>query len=1135
LAMCKKLVLLIKKAFETYNRHMMTNLNYLQLRTNQNWSQQIKDPTLNECFPSIVSDEISDSSVIDIESMVKKLDQVRESIKKRSNWTTSMLLNDATASLLKSESKPNAVQIQACLIDESFNMNRLFLLPYKQLMSNERLDSHLKDAVIVSLCELVENSSGRCMKNSWKHLFDCLVDLNLDYKRGKRKNGKSKRIISRCKDKLTKDSSESSLASSSSSDDDEHQPADHFSSDTLKFDSYRIRINSLTDIFQIYLKLCCTCNYTLANGSIGFIRCLTSYLKASSAFDQPKPKSKEDIESRMCDESEEDEDLFMSTNDSRIQERYHELTSNYEHLSKLASSTSNSNTLNKPFLDCLQTLFDLLMKQHSNLDKFPTQSVELDFKVEANPELDLISLQKKYKLEDYRCIRFESKEDFDRLNTFLDAHINLNETRNRFKLLYFFMSSLIANIYSTHDELNCVQMSESVFYFLRRLLECGKEDALVAYCLLDLMQMVLKTVQRMQNSLESCDSDKEPFLSAKLAQNKFFMASLLNKQINECLRVIIALNRNHKAETYEPVNIQLAVCCLSRMFYLIARSLQMKLEEFDALLDLTTIEMDLIISECFLNHSNREVVETCLRSIESINFLSFLPFRCLVDNYEHGGKSFEILTGKCRNAWQLFNVKKSFNLAKSLFSEDEAENRSKISLKSTNSESSKCELDLGKEDLNQMNEIEMDERDDNQFESNERNFYRDFTLRFYNAYSKIDDKNRLSENNSPSKDAKFKTIFAQLDQEESVFVDEQHVNLTSFLVIFKFQLNFIKALEKLITNHNAYSTFCTNKSGSLRLLAIFNETYLVTIKLDRVLAFKILLSKIFYLNQENSSTCFSCLTKPACLCILQCFFLFYLNISKNDAYSDWLLDFTCQEEMTNEGEMNKKLLNHLENVLLKNADNQELYFSAFFVHFWVYYFELNEQSHNFTFERIYLSNFYEKFKSIDVKELSNEEIVRLIEKELNDLFVLQKENNKALAMLNLSIKIESECDNTQHQSDITQHRKRLIRDLNSNESLYLLKDSRFRYQIWSNQISIPFLKDLNENLELFVQVFSKANLRSSKLFFKLLFQFVLVLNSCSNYCQCSTIVESKEYQHLLDISSHIVLGIIKQLFNQITV
>jgi hypothetical protein len=166
---------------------------------------------------------------------------------------------------------------------------------------------------------------------------------------------------------------------------------------------------------------------------------------------------------------------------------------------------------------------------------------------------------------------------------------------------------------------------------------------------------------------------------------------------------------------------------------------------------------------------------------------------------------------------------------------------------------------------------------------------------------------------------------------------------------------------------------------------------------------------------------------------------------------------------------------------------------------------------------------------MEEKDLKNEEIEELIEKELNELFSLQKENNKALAMLNLSMNIESECDNQDRESQIGQLKSPIL-ELNSNESLYSLRDSRYRYQVWSNQISIQFLKDLNQNLDCFKQVFSKGNFENWKLIFKLLIQFVLVFNSCSNYCQCSTEIESKDYKNILSISRNIFFISLKQIF-----
>ena len=54
-----------------------------------------------------------------------------------------------------------------------------------------------------------------------------------------------------------------------------------------------------------------------------------------------------------------DNDADLSAKDYLLQERHYQITSNYEHLCKISNS-SNSNTLVKPFLLCLEQLLEIV-------------------------------------------------------------------------------------------------------------------------------------------------------------------------------------------------------------------------------------------------------------------------------------------------------------------------------------------------------------------------------------------------------------------------------------------------------------------------------------------------------------------------------------------------------------------------------------------------------------------------------------------------------------------------------------------------------------------------------------------------------------------------------------------------------
>ncbi len=116
---------------------------------------------------------------------------------------SSQLLHMATTSIIMPTYTPSKEQIQVYLIDEYLNFNSLFLLPFRSLMLNRFLDAHLKDAIVSSICEIVESSAYK-IKTSWNCLFTCISKLDLNshlkqYHKSKRKTRKNKRKSSKQK------------------------------------------------------------------------------------------------------------------------------------------------------------------------------------------------------------------------------------------------------------------------------------------------------------------------------------------------------------------------------------------------------------------------------------------------------------------------------------------------------------------------------------------------------------------------------------------------------------------------------------------------------------------------------------------------------------------------------------------------------------------------------------------------------------------------------------------------------------------------------------------------------------------------------------------------------------------------
>jgi hypothetical protein len=64
---------------------------------------------------------------------------------------SSRLLLSSAKHILTSSSRMSNDQIEPITIEEKFNFNSLLFIPFMKLMINKKIDSHLKDAVIIIL------------------------------------------------------------------------------------------------------------------------------------------------------------------------------------------------------------------------------------------------------------------------------------------------------------------------------------------------------------------------------------------------------------------------------------------------------------------------------------------------------------------------------------------------------------------------------------------------------------------------------------------------------------------------------------------------------------------------------------------------------------------------------------------------------------------------------------------------------------------------------------------------------------------------------------------------------------------------------------------------------------------------
>lgn len=379
------------------------------------------------------------------------------------------------------------------------------------------------------------------------------------------------------------------------------------------------------------------------------------------------------------------------------------------------------------------------------------------------------------------------------------------------------------------------------------------------------------------------------------------------------------------------------------------------------------------------------------------------------------------------------------------------------------------DIDLNEDDDDEGdNEASQHHRRVNNNENNneEQNFYRDFTIKLGSS--------------SHTRQKRATNLFSSENEEAN---ECKQINLNCFITALKFQHSLL----------NLAKTICFKFEMDLKtrcdLLKLFNLTYLISIKLDRFLSFKILLSKIFYLNYENNLANFVSLTKCAYLCINNFYFEYVLNETSR---------FSANFELTSFVDVESQL----DGILSQNGEHNEVksllekYVALFIFHFSKCYLHLNEKAHNFKLDDVYLNNLMDKYDNKEACENMeiNEEVI--------ELFKIHKEHNKALTMLNLT---------KMTQSTLSKSPSSVVgcrgggggndeNEANNSNLAYIRKDFRFRYQIWSYKMINYFLNYFNKN-----SLVQKLSTQSCKN----IAQLIVVFNSCSSYCQCSVVVQDE--------------------------
>ena len=177
-----------------------------------------------------------------------------------------------------------------------------------------------------------------------------------------------------------------------------------------------------------------------------------------------------------------------------------------------------------------------------------------------------------------------------------------------------------------------------------------------------------------------------------------------------------------------------------------------------------------------------------------------------------------------------------------------------------------------------------DDDDNNQLtnSNDDKNFYRDFTLKFNSAKQAQD----TASNNSGTRIQNYK-LFQDNDCDslKAQRKQQKQVNLTCFISSIEFHLSLLSIIQKIsvyinenVTTSQLVESQAIDKSHYFgELMQLFIHTYTSSVRLERKLSFKILLSKIFYLNYESCLANFASLTKISFLSIHYLYFEHFIG------------------------------------------------------------------------------------------------------------------------------------------------------------------------------------------------------------------------------------------------------------------
>ena len=757
---------------------------------------------------------------------------------------------------------------------------------------------------------------------------------------------------------------------------------------------------------------------------------------------------------------------YISAYECNLEEFHYQITSNFEQICELIASKHLSSSI-KPFMTRLEKLFNILvtrviLKPDTASDKSPnyllTQPVFLiNYEIREIMPLSHLRLFDYFDVKDYKLIdeaetgfiEFESAVVFERLSTDLVAFLSEHDKTNNFKLLVYLVECLATRLCLGQDGLNCVQLALQMDSLLKQLID-RKQYILVSYLLLDVIfkniAIQVDYIQSNKSHTSVTDKAQDKILNGKLKENQFFLSNFMGNRIESSFTTFISVLEALNVEKLKSQNgalLRLLLeCNLSRILSIITTVLVKKLNNFDSLIkfNFAPTLRDLIVQFNRLNETS--LVMKCVKGAKCLHSLSLIPFYVLTDHYKEQRSreldeldkysDLDVITKNCTSAWNFYNVKTSFCLARKVLLNYEADVITSDMVAS--------------EEHREMSFVSED------FSTDDKNIYRDFTLKLAD-----------SDIRSTGIGSKFFGI-----QEANELANSKLVNLTSFILAFRFHLYLMSIMKDILCKLEMSTS---GLEIATVFLDCFNQTYIVSLRMDRILSLKILLSKIFCLNHENNMANFINMFKSAYAGINVIFFKYFirnLHSSKTN-----YKDIVCE----NYDQLETLLITFFhENKLGKDANQMHLlvrYFSFFSQHFSMSYLYLNQTSHAFTSDR----NFAKFLKNVLPQDIEKDGILSMLlefYKPLDD----ELSDNKL-------VKVISE-----------------QKSLDSNDLGYLLKDSQFEYKIWSNEIVnlyvlglLGYFNETESNIDAIFNHYTSALKKPE--WFNSSIKLIAVLNACA--------------------------------------